>query len=54
MSLRWRAGKIRSLELAGAPHQPVKLRYGAIVDSIKLDARGRYRTTRIGTGGAVG
>jgi alpha-L-fucosidase 2 len=54
VNLRWRAGKIRSLELAGAPHQAVKLRYGAFVDSIKLDARGRYRTSRIGTGGTVG
>jgi alpha-L-fucosidase 2 len=43
VSLGWRAHKIRWLELAGAANESVKLRYGGVVKSVVLDARGRYR-----------
>jgi len=54
VNLRWRAGTIRWLELAGTPHQAVKLRYGSAVEAVTLDARGRYRTARVGTTGLAG
>jgi len=47
VNMRWQAGKIRILELTGTPGQAVKLRYGGKVHSVTLDARGRYRNTRL-------
>jgi alpha-L-fucosidase 2 len=47
VSLGWRAHKIRWLELGGRPNQPVRVRYGDLVESIVLDARGRSPTTSI-------
>jgi alpha-L-fucosidase 2 len=43
ISLRWRAHKVRWLELVGPANQSVKLRYGDVLRTVVLDARGRYR-----------
>jgi alpha-L-fucosidase 2 len=47
VSLAWRARQIRRLELAGPAHQVVKLRYGERLDTVTLDANGRYRASRL-------
>ena len=47
VSLAWRAHAIRWLELAGPAKQTVKLRCGDVLETVTLDARGRYRTTRL-------
>jgi len=43
VSLGWRDHKVRWLELEGPPNRAVKLRYGEVIESVVLDARGRYR-----------
>ena len=43
VSLGWRAHKLRWLELLGPANRSVKLRYGDVIKSVLLDARGRYR-----------
>jgi alpha-L-fucosidase 2 len=45
VSLAWRAHKLGRVELAGPPHQSVRLRYGESLRTVVLDAQGRYRTT---------
>ncbi len=42
VSMRWRDRKVRWVELVGAPRQVVRLRDGATVRTIELDARGRH------------
>jgi alpha-L-fucosidase 2 len=46
VSLRWRAGKLSSLELLGPARQSVTIRYGDSVRTLNLDAQGRYRLAR--------
>jgi alpha-L-fucosidase 2 len=43
IDMTWRGRKVRSLELRGPPKDEIKLRYGDVVETVKLDARGRYR-----------
>jgi alpha-L-fucosidase 2 len=47
VSLAWHAHKIRWLELAGPAHHTAKLRCGNVLETVTLDRRGRYRTTRL-------
>jgi alpha-L-fucosidase 2 len=42
VSLAWRAHELRWLELAGPPNRRVNVRYGDVLKSVTLDARGRY------------
>jgi len=43
VDMGWRAGKVQWLELLGPPNSAIKLRRGAVVETVRLDARGRYR-----------
>jgi alpha-L-fucosidase 2 len=43
VSLRWRAGKLRWLELRGPARHSVNVRYDDSVRTLNLDTRGRYR-----------
>jgi alpha-L-fucosidase 2 len=43
VSLRWRAGKLRWLELLGPARHSVNVRYEDSVRTLNLDTRGRYR-----------
>jgi alpha-L-fucosidase 2 len=42
VSLAWRAHELRWVELAGPPNHRVNVRYGDVLKSVTLDARGRY------------
>jgi alpha-L-fucosidase 2 len=44
VDMGWRGGKVQWLELLGPPNSSVKLRRGAAVETVRLDARGRYRS----------
>jgi len=41
----WRESKVRWLELRGPPNESIKLRHGDISETVRLDARGRFRMT---------
>lgn len=43
VDLSWRAGKLASLLLKGAPGAPVRLRYHGKPEDVELDAQGLYR-----------
>jgi alpha-L-fucosidase 2 len=43
IDMGWHRGKVQWLELAGPANASVKLRRGTVVETVRLDARGRYR-----------
>jgi alpha-L-fucosidase 2 len=46
VDMAWRARKVRWLELRGPANDSVSLRRGEVLETIRLDARGRYRFGR--------
>lgn len=48
VDMGWLRGKVQWLELFGPPNSSVKLRRGAVVETVRLDARGRYRLRETG------
>ncbi len=45
VDMAWRESKVRWLELRGPPKESIKLRHGDIRETVRLDARGRFRMT---------
>ncbi len=43
VDMGWHRGKVQWLELLGPSNSSIKLRRGALVETVRLDARGRYR-----------
>jgi alpha-L-fucosidase 2 len=44
VDMGWAGAKVRWVELAGPPNSPIRLRRGGVVEAVRLDARGRYRS----------
>jgi alpha-L-fucosidase 2 len=43
VDMGWYRSKVQWLELAGPPNSSIKLRRGDVAETVRLDARGRYR-----------